>query len=215
MTTETRITFRDTIASVEQLREIIPPPAGPAVAKEISYIDEHARAFIERAPFLLLATAGASGRCDVSPKGDVPGFVQVLDEHTLVIPDRPGNHRADSLQNIIENPHAGLLMIIPGVEWTLRANGRATIVRDADVLARCAVQGKAPALAIALYVEELFLHCPKCFLRSSLWDTASWMPADEQPQWAAVLRDHTKLDAVPVEVIEKALAADRDPGKLF
>ena len=215
MTTETRITFHDTITTMDQLREVIPPPSGPAVAKDIAFVDEHARAFVARVPFLLLATSDAGGRCDVSPKGDVPGFVQVLDEHTLVIPDRPGNQRADSLPNIIANPHVGLLMIIPGVDWTLRANGRATLVRDADVLARCAVEGKLPKLAIAVHVEELYLHCPKCFLRSNLWDTERWMPADEQPQWAAVLRDHTKLTAIPIEIIEKALAADGAPDKLF
>ena len=211
----TATTFRETITTIEQLREVIPPPTGPALAKEIDFVDEHARAFIARSPFALIATAGADGRCDVSPKGDVPGFVQVLDEHTLVIPDRPGNQRADSLQNIIANPHIGLLMIIPGVEWTLRVNGRATLVRDADVLQRCAVEGKLPILGIAVEVEELFLHCPKCFLRSQLWDTEQWMPADEQPKWAAVLRDHTKLDAIPVEVIEKALDASHAPDKLY
>ena len=211
----TATTFRDTITTIEQLREVIPPPTGPALAKEIDFVDEHARAFIARSPFALIATAGTDGRCDVSPKGDVPGFVQVLDEHTLVIPDRPGNQRADSLQNIIANPHIGLLMIIPGVEWTLRVNGRATLVRDADVLQRCAVEGKLPILGIAVEVEELFLHCPKCFLRSQLWDTEQWMPADEQPKWAAVLRDHTKLDAIPVEVIEKALDASHAPDKLY
>ena len=211
----TATTFRETITTIEQLREVIPPPTGPALAKEIDFVDEHARAFIARSPFALIATAGADGRCDVSPKGDVPGFVQVLDEHTLVIPDRPGNQRADSLQNIIANPHIGLLMIIPGVEWTLRVNGRATLVRDPDVLQRCAVEGKLPILGIAVEVEELFLHCPKCFLRSQLWDTEQWMPADEQPKWAAVLRDHTKLDAIPVEVIEKALDASHAPDKLY
>ena len=215
MTTETTIHFRDAITTMEQLREIIPPPTGPAVSKEIAFVDEHARAFIARSPFALIATSGAGGRCDVSPKGGVPGFVQVLDEHTLVIPDRPGNHRADSLQNIIENPHIGLLMIIPGVEWTLRANGRATIVRDEDLLDRCAVEGKRPTLAIAVEVEELFLHCPKCFLRSEIWDTSTWMSPDEQPQWAAVLRDHTQLDSIPVEVIEKALNAAHTPDKLY
>ena len=144
----------------------------------------------------------------------MPGFVQVLDEHTLVIPDRPGNQRADSLQNMLANPHIGMLMIIPGVEWTLRVNGRAELVRDADVLQRCAVEGKLPLLGIVMHVEELFLHCPKCFLRSELWDTETWMPADEQPKWAAVLQDHTKLQ-VPIELIEKALDADRAPEKLY
>ena len=212
MVTATR--FTNTITTLDQLRECIPPPSGPALAKEIAFIDEHARAFIARSPFALIATAGADGRCDVSPKGDVPGFVQVLDEQTLVIPDRPGNQRADSLQNMLANPHIGMLMIIPGVEWTLRVNGRAELVRDADVLERCAVEGKLPLLGIVMHVEELFLHCPKCFLRSHLWDTAQWMPADEQPKWAAVLRDHTRLD-VPVELIEKALDRAHAPEKLY
>lgn len=211
----TATTISDAITTIDQLREFIPPPSGPALAKEISVVDEHARAFIERSPFALIATSGADGRCDVSAKGDLPGFVRVLDEHTLIIPDRPGNQRADSLQNIIANPHIGMLMIIPGVEWTLRVNGRATLTRDPSLLDRCAVEGKLPLLCIAVGVEELFLHCPKCFLRSHLWDTSQWMPADEQPQWAAVLREHTKLDAVPIEVIEKVLAADRAPEKLY
>ena len=210
----TATTFTNTITTLDQLREFIPPPKGPALAKEIDFIDEHARAFIARSPFALIATAGADGRCDVSPKGDVPGFVQVLDEHTLVIPDRPGNQRADSLQNMLANPHIGMLMIIPGVEWTLRVNGRAELVRDADVLQRCAVEGKLPLLGIVMHVEELFLHCPKCFLRSELWDTTTWMPAEEQPKWAAVLKDHTKLQ-VPVELIEKALDAAHAPDKLY
>ncbi len=215
MVTANTTTFTNTITTLDQLREFIPPPSGPALAKEIDRIDEHARAFIERAPFALIATSNAEGKCDVSPKGDVPGFVQVLDDHTLVIPDRPGNQRADSLQNILANPHIGMLMIIPGVDWTLRVNGRAELVRDPDVLQRCAVEGKLPLLGIAMHVEELFLHCPKCFLRSQLWDTTQWMSPDEQPRWAAVLRDHTKLDAIPVDVIEKALDAGHTRDKLY
>lgn len=198
--------FTDTITTPEQLREVIPAPDG-RFDKEIDYIDEHARAFIARSTFALIATSNAAGRCDVSPKGDMPGFVQVLDEKTLVIPDRPGNARADSLRNIIENPHIGMLMIIPGAEWTLRVNGRASIVRDADVLARCAANGKPPALAIAVHVEEVFLHCPKCFIRSKLWDAEEWMPEDEQPSWAAILRDHANAQAVPVEAIAAGLEA--------
>ena len=213
MVTQTR--FQNTITTLDQLREFMPPPSGPAAAKEIDYIDEHARGFIARSPFALIATSNAVGRCDVSPKGDVPGFVQVLDEHTLVVPDRPGNQRADSLQNILANPHMGMLMIIPGADWTLRVNGRAQLVRDPEILERCAVQGKQPVLGIVLHVEELFLHCPKCFLRAQLWDTAQWMPAEEQPRWAAVLRDHTQLNAIPVEVIERALDAGHVPEKLY
>jgi PPOX class probable FMN-dependent enzyme len=200
----TATTFRDTITTFEQLRELIPAP-DTRIDKEIDFIDEHARAFIAKSPFALIATSNAEGRCDVSPKGDAAGFVHVLDEHTIVIPDRPGNQRADSLRNIIENPRLGMLMIIPGVEWTLRVNGRATIVRDAELLDACAANGKRPTLAIAVHVEEVFLHCPKCFMRSRLWDTDGWMPSEEQPSWAEILRTHTNLERVPLDAFEQAL----------
>ena len=198
--------FTDTITTIDELREVLPEPGGRARAKDIGVIDEHCRDFIARAPFLLIGTAGAAGNCDVSPKGDAPGFVQVLDEHTLLIPDRPGNQRADSLTNLVENPHVGLLFVVPGVDWTLRVNGRATIVRDADVLERSAVNGKRPALGIAVDVEEAFLHCPRCFARSNLWDTNTWMPEDEHPSFAQVIRDHAKIE-LPLEVVEQGVAA--------
>lgn len=197
-------TFSHPITTLEQLRQIIAEPNELARRKQISVIDEHCRAFIERSPFLFLATSNARGDCDVSPKGDAPGFVQVLDETTIAIPDRPGNNRLDSLQNILENPHAGVLFIIPGAEWTLRINGRATIVRDADILERCAVGGKQPALAIAVEVEEAFLHCPKCFLRSKLWESEGWLAKDEL-SFAQIVRDHVQLQDVPVAVIQQAL----------
>jgi PPOX class probable FMN-dependent enzyme len=200
----TTAAFSNPITSLEQLREIIAPPNDLAVRKQISALDEHCRAFIERSPFLFLATSGARGDCDVSPKGDAPGFVQVIDDTTLAIPDRPGNNRLDSLTNILENPHAGVLFLIPGADWTLRVNGRATIVRDAHILERCAVGGKQPALAIAVEVEEAFLHCPKCVLRSNLWDSDSWSAKDDL-SFAQIARDHVKLQDVPVEVVQKAL----------
>ncbi len=206
MTTATR--FRHAITTVEELRTIVALPREAAVRKQISSLDEHCRNFIARSPFVFIATSNAAGDCDVSPKGDPPGFVQVLDEHTLVMPDRRGNQRLDSIQNIVENPHIGLLFIIPGVEWTLRVNGRATLVRDDDVRERLAAQGVVPELAIAVEVEEAFLHCPKCFLRAKLWHTDEWMPREEQPSFAAILKAQTKYDEVPVEAIEKALAAD-------
>jgi PPOX class probable FMN-dependent enzyme len=199
----TTATFTDTVTTLEQLREVVPEPNELAVRKQISVIDEHCRAFIERSPFLFLATSNARGDCDVSPKGDAPGFVQVLDESTIVIPDRPGNNRLDSLSNIIENPHAAALFIIPGAEWTLRVNGRATIIRDEHILERCAVSGKIPALGLAIEVEEAFLHCPKCMLRSKLWDDESWTAKDDL-SFAQIARDHVKID-VPVDVVQKAL----------
>jgi PPOX class probable FMN-dependent enzyme len=205
--------FTSTITTLDELRAVVAEPHQLARDKDVGLLDEHCQAFIARSPFLLLATANAAGQCDVSPKGDVPGFVQVLGERTMVIPDRPGNNRLDSLSNIIENPHAGVLFIIPGVEWTLRVNGRATIVRDEDVLERCAVGGKRPLLGIAIDVEEAYHHCPKCFLRSKVWDTDEWMQKDEQPSFAAILKRQTQLNDVPVEVIEKAL--DESHKKLY
>ncbi|PYM94217.1 MAG: phosphohydrolase, partial [Candidatus Rokuibacteriota bacterium] len=145
-------------------------------------------------PFLLLATASASGRCDVSPKGDAPGFVHVLDERRLVIPDRPGNKRLDGMRNILENPHVGLIFLIPGREETLRVNGRAWIVRDEEILAKLSARDKLPQLAIAVETEEVFFHCPKAFRRSKLWEPASWPDRDALPTMACVL--YEKLQPV-------------------
>jgi PPOX class probable FMN-dependent enzyme len=197
--------FQDIVTSVDQLRGVIPPPSEPAVRKEISFIDEYCRELIARSPFLLLGTSNARGQCDVSPKGDVPGFVKVLDDHTLIIPDRPGNQRADSLRNMLENPHVGLLFIIPGVEWTLRVNGGATIARDDSLLEMCAVNGKWPQLVIGVHVEEAYLHCPKCFIRSGVWDSETWMSKAEQPNFARISRDQSGYRQVPLEIVEKGL----------
>jgi PPOX class probable FMN-dependent enzyme len=197
-------TFSQVITSLDQLLEVIPEPNELAIRKQISVLDEHCRSFIARSPFLFLATSNAQGDCDVSPKGDAPGFVQVLDDRTLVIPDRPGNNRLDSLENILENPHAAALFIIPGADWTLRVNGRAAIIRDPDILERSAVTGKRPALGVGIEVEEAFLHCPKCILRSDLWDITTWQHKDDLP-FAQIARDHVKLENVPIEVVQRAL----------
>ncbi len=166
--------WRTTITSEEELRALVGEPSERAVKKQMDRLDDHCRAIIGRAPFMLLGTSDAAGRCDVSPKGDLPGFVQVLDDRTLLIPDRPGNRRVDSLRNILENPHVGLLFVVPGKEETLRVNGRATIVRDEELLARLAVDGKPPKLAIGVEVEEAYAHCAKAFRRSGLWEKERW-----------------------------------------
>ena len=168
------IPFRDAVTSEEALRAVVGRPSELAIRKEISYLDAHCRAFIARSPFVLVATSGATGRGDVSPKGDPPGFVHVLDEHRLVIPDRPGNKRLDGMRNLLENPHVGLLFLIPGLEETLRVNGRAWIIRDEEVLARMSVQGKRPTLGLGVYAEECFIHCAKAFKRSHLWQPDLW-----------------------------------------
>ena len=162
-------------------------PAARSVQKEQSVLDQHCRAFIDRSSFLLIATAGADGRCDISPKGDAPGFVLVLDDRRLVIPNRPGNKRLDGMKNLLANPHVGLIFLVPGREETLRVNGRAWITRDPELLGRLAVQGKAPSLAIGVEVEQCFLHCAKAFRRSQLWTHEQWPGPDALPSLACVL----------------------------
>jgi len=187
--------FKDTVTSREELRAIFGPPAERAVLKERATLDVHSRAFIASAPFVLLATSSAAGRCDVSPKGDAPGFVLVLDDTHLVVPDRPGNNRIDGLTNIVENPHVGMIFLIPGREDTLRVNGRACIVRDGEILDRLEVAGKRPKVAIGVEVEESFLHCAKAFKRSGLWDPARWPDVAGLPSMARMLWD--QIEAKP------------------
>src|SRR6266542_6641611 len=146
--------FKEPVTSEGELREILGYPSERALLKQQGTLDEHSRAFIARSPFLLLATANAAGQCDVSPKGDMPGFVLVLDDQHLVIPDRPGNKRLDGLRNLLANPHVGLIFIVPGREETLRVNGRASIVRDEELLERMVVMDKRPVVAIVVEVEE-------------------------------------------------------------
>lgn len=162
-----------------------------ALAKSRPGLSEHARAFVRRAPFLCIGTQSADGRADVSPRGDAPGFVEILDERTLAIPDRPGNNRLDTLANILANPSVGLLFLVPGFDDTLRVNGRAVLVTDPGLLARMAVGGRAPRVAIVVTVEEAFLHCAKAFRRSRLWDPASRQDRAEMPSLVKMILDDT------------------------
>lgn len=197
--------FSHLVTSERELRDLVPPPSGRAVLKERRALDEHCRAFIARSPFVLMATAGADGRCDVSPKGDAPGFVQVLDDHRLVIPDRPGNRRLDGMRAILENPQVGLLFLVPGKEETLRVNGRACITRDPELLARFAVNGKTPALAFGVEVEECFMHCAKAFKRSKVWEPATWPDPATLPSLGRILFDQIKPEATTVEQVEREI----------
>lgn len=158
-----------TLSRVEELERIYGHPKGLAVTKEIPFLNEHYRAFIETAPFVVLATAGPGG-LDCSPKGDTPGFVRILDERTLAIPDRPGNNRIDGLRNVVDDPRVALLFIVPGAGETLRVNGRATVTDDADLLASFAVNGKLPRTVILVVVDAAYIHCSKAIMRSKLWD---------------------------------------------
>jgi uncharacterized protein len=197
--------FRKPVTTEAELRELIGQPHALALAKDIGTLDAHCREFIARSPFLLMATSSATGQCDVSPKGDGPGFVLVLDEHRLLIPDRPGNKRLDGMRNLLQNPHVGLIFLIPSMEETLRVNGRAFIVRDEDLLARCAVQGKVPRLGIGVEVEEAFIHCAKAFKRSGLWEPQRWPGLDSLASPAQMLLDHTRQPGATVEDVDRAL----------
>ena len=183
------------IADEATLRALFAPTHALAALKSLDHLDTHARAFIGRAPFLCLGTQNASGRADVSPRGDPVGFVQVLDDHTLAIPDRPGNNRLDTLANIVSNPSVGLLFLIPGFDDTLRVNGQATLVTDPALLALMAVNDRVPKLAIVVRVTEVFLHCAKALRRSHLWDPAQRQDRAGMPSLMRILHDQTNQPA--------------------
>jgi uncharacterized protein len=181
------------ITSVEELRAIAGEPSPVASAKVLTHLDEHARDYIARSRFCLLATSGGSGSCDVSPRGEPGAIALVLDPTTLVLPDRPGNRRLDSFSNILHNPNVGMLFLMPPMTETLRVNGRARLVRDAPYFADLAVKGRPPRFAVEVTVEEVYLHCAKAFLRSALWDPASWPERSTLPRAAQIFRDHANL----------------------
>lgn len=181
--------FARIVSSEQQIRDVLGHPGERAVLKDQARLDAHFRAFIASSPFLILGTSNAAGQCDVSPKGDEPGFVKVLDETHLAIPDRIGNKRIDGMRNILANGHVGLIFMIPGREDTLRVNGRAWIVRDDDVLDAMVVRGKRPPFFIGVEVEEAFMHCPRAFMRSGLWKPESWPDATAVPSMSRMLWD--------------------------
>lgn len=171
----------DTAGMVEittpgELTELVGEPVARVARKVRSSLHEVDRAWLAGSPFCLIATSDREGRCDVSPKGDPAGFTLVLDDTTIVVPDRPGNRRADGFRNVLGNPHVGLIYLVPGRGDTLRINGRATLVREAPFFDRLVVRGHRPALALVVHVEEVFYHCSKAFLRSDLWRSESWRP---------------------------------------
>jgi uncharacterized protein len=162
------------IGSAEELRALVGEPNPRAANKDRARLHEHDRSWLAASPFCLLATSAADGTCDVSPKGDPPGFTVVIDDTTIAIPERPGNRRTDGFHNIVTNPHVGLIYLVPGRGDTLRINGRARLVRDAPFFDDMVLKGHRPLLALVVEVEQVFYHCSKAFLRSKLWDPASW-----------------------------------------
>lgn len=173
------------------LLALFEPTHALALQKCQGHLGPHAQEFIRRSPFLCIGTQSRDGRADVSPRGDPVGFVRILDERTLAIPDRPGNNRLDSLQNILTNPSVGLLFIIPGFEDTLRVNGQARLVTEPALLSSLSIQERTPKLAIVVTVQEVFLHCAKAFRRSRLWDPAHFQARSGMPSLVKMILDET------------------------
>ncbi|MCD2175870.1 pyridoxamine 5'-phosphate oxidase family protein [Rhizobium sp. C4] len=179
------------VSDEQTLRGLFPPTHALAALKCLDTLDEHAQHFIRRSPFLCIGTQGAQGTADVSPRGDPVGFVKILDQNTLAIPDRPGNNRLDTLANILANPNVGLLFIIPGFDDTLRVNGQASLVTDPAILAGMAVNDRLPRLAIVVKVREVFLHCAKAFRRSHLWSPEHFQDRSAMPSLSKIILDQT------------------------
>jgi uncharacterized protein len=192
--------FRDIITSEEELRAVIGHPPKRSVDKVVRVIDEHSRRFIGRASFVFVASAGPQGMLDVSPKGDPAGFVKVIDDRTLAIPDRLGNRRLDTFRNVLHNPNVGLIFLIPGITYTLRISGKAIIVRDLELREAMAIKGKPPDHVLVVEVEHVLSHCPKCMIRSGLWQPDAWPDTSDVPTFAETLIAHAKLAETVDEV---------------
>ena len=195
------------ITTVGELDELLGKPSERVKAKTIDHIDEHCRAIIALSPFLTIASVDAVGRMDVSPKGDPAGFVHVLDDHTLAIPERPGNRRADTFHNVLETGIVGMIFLVPGMEETLRVNGKGRLTIDPAILMPVAVKGKVPKLALLVDVEEAFLHCAKAPKRARLWDPEAHIDRGVLPTLAEMVVDHAHHDG-PVSEVETLIADD-------
>jgi len=202
----------DAVDTKDALRNFYAPPIERARLKTLPKLDQHCRHYISLSPFLCLGTAGPEG-LDVSPRGDRPGFVHVLDDHTLAIPDWPGNNRLDSLSNLVSNAQVGLLFLVPGVQETLRVNGTARITTDPALLAQWETNGKLPKSALVVTVREAYLHCGKALIRSRLWEDDYRVDRSVLPSYGCMLKDHTGI-AQSAEEID-ALVNEAYQNKLY
>lgn len=201
-----KVPSKNQISSIGELREILGFPKELVQQKTINFIDSHCRDFIAKSPMLFLSTSNKEGSCDVSPRGDPAGFVEAIDEKHLVIPERPGNKRCDSLVNILSNPQVGIIFIIPGLKETLRINGKAVLTADKDLLTRHQINGKSPELGIIIEVEECFIHCAKAFLRAELWEPETWLKKEELPVISKILAAHINSENYSSEQIAAVLS---------
>jgi uncharacterized protein len=184
-----QVVEQNQVTNKTELHGLYGEPLERAVKKQLDHLDKHCRAFIALSPFLVLATAASDGSCDASPRGDAPGFVAVLDDKTLVLPDRRGNNRVDSLENVTGNPHVGLLFLVPGMDETLRVNGRARIVQNEALLAPLAVRGQAPRTGLLVTVEEAYLQCGKALIRSDLWNVENHIDRSTFPPLGQIIAE--------------------------
>ena len=199
--------FDEIVTTRDRLREIRKAPSRLVAAKVIDHIDDMCRRFIAASPFAVVASTDAADAVDLSPKGDPPGFVRVLGRRRLAIPDRPGNNRADTMENLLQDDRIGLIFLVPGRRETLRVSGRGRIVRDAALNARLAHRGRAPDLALVVEVERAFFHCAKCMIRSSLWNPEHWPSGDGLPSLAETMKHHGRLKDT-VESVEEVVRND-------
>jgi hypothetical protein len=202
--------FGTTIDTPDGLRDVYRHPSALVLKKTLPALDPHATAFIQRSPLALVATTGADGTVDVTPRGGPPGFATVLDEHRLLLGELPGNNRLDSLTNITETGRIGMLFLIPGVDETLRVNGQACITIEPALLDAAALDGRRPKAAIGVRVQEVFFHCAKAFRRSSLWHREGWPPTDGLASLGCVLVDQLADDLAGVS--GEAVDADLEAG---
>ncbi|MDB5044872.1 MAG: phosphohydrolase [Deinococcus sp.] len=184
-----------TILNKAALEALYPAPTASVSLKVIDHIDEGLRSTLALSPLCFLATANAEGQLDCSPRGDPAGTVQVLDPQTLLLPDRPGNNRLDSLRNIVENPEVGLIFLLPGVNEVVRVNGRAHLSTDPELLGRFAGAGKLPRLVVVIAVREAFMHCPRAFATAELWNPARHLTGEQQPDFRAIFTAHVERNA--------------------
>ena len=211
---DTRFSGYDKIVtSVEEIRATMGEPTPAVLAKVIDRLDDFCRAIIAKSPFIMIASANANGELDISPKGDPEGFVRVLDDKHLAIPERPGNRRADTFSNLLDNPNVAIIFLIPGKGETLRVKGEARIVRDEALRETMAVKGRIPEFAMVVHVEKAMMHCPKCVVRSKIWEPDAWPDHSDTPTIAETSVVHADLDMTPEEYRASVVAAGR--AKLY
>lgn len=201
---------KDIITSEAEIRDVIDGIHPAQRVKVLDHLDTACRVWIERSPFIVVSTVDAAGRVDTSPKGDPAGFVKVLDQHTLAIPDRPGNHRFDSFKNILETGRIGILFMVPNRNEVVRVNGHAQIVRDAELRKSMAIKGRVPSFALVVTVEEAFYHCGKAVIRSKLWKPEEALPTDGLPTYAGALHVQKRTDLTFQEIDDRLRHNDQN-----